>query len=286
MRDSDSSDSVFPVKLAALQMLSGTDLAENLERAAALIAQAAKQGARLVVLPEVFAQISERAAPEMGQREAKASELLGFLQAQARQHRMIIVGGTVPRAAPDGRSFAAVYVLGSEGELLGEYHKMHLFDAEVADGKGAYRESDSYCPGDAPLIVDTPIGRLGVTVCYGLRFPEMFRYIAQQGVDLLAVPAAFTKVTGLAHWQLLLRSRAVECQALIVGANQGGDHPNGRETSGGSAIVDAWGKVLASCEFGEQLVIADWDRPYQAQVRNRMPVIEHCRFSILPPEQT
>jgi len=270
-------------KVAAVQMLSGTSLQTNLDSAARLIELAAQQGAELVVLPEVFATISERESKALGEREKSSGFLQDFLSNQAKQNAVILVGGTVPVQADENRNFATVYVHDSYGDLLGIYRKVHLFDAKVTDKKGAYKESDSYAPGDKPLIVDTPIGRLGVAVCYDLRFPEMFRYMASEGMDLLAVPAAFTKVTGLAHWQALIKSRAIECQCAVVGANQGGDHENGRETSGQSSVVDHWGRVLADCDFGEQLVVADIDWADQKKCRDNMPVMQHLRFSISPP---
>jgi nitrilase len=281
------------LRVAAVQMVSGTDLYRNLASVKVLIKKAAGQGVQLLVLPEVFALISERDSEALGKKEREYGLLKTFLSEQAKQYGLVIVGGTVPVSVDDqalgtptsikSKNYATVYVLGDCGQLLGEYRKIHLFDAVVTDGKGAYKESDSYEPGDSSLIVDTPFGRLGVAVCYDLRFPEMFRYMAKQGMDILAVPAAFTKVTGLAHWQTLLKSRAIESQCVVIGANQGGDHDNGRETSGQSSIVDHWGRILAECEFGEQLVIADIDLSEQEKCRTNMPVLSHTRFGIEVP---
>jgi predicted amidohydrolase len=160
---------------------------------------------------------------------------------------------------------------------LGGYRKIHLFDARVDDTTATYRESDDYRPGAQSCVMDAAVGRVGVAVCYDLRFHSLFQAMLNVGVDVIVVPSAFTLSTGLAHWLPLLRARAIECQYLIVGANQGGDHAGGRQTSGGSAVIDAWGTVLAEAGFGEALVMAEWDATAQKTIRQRMPVREHRR---------
>jgi predicted amidohydrolase len=159
---------------------------------------------------------------------------------------------------------------------------IHLFYVDVNDAHGSYRESDTFIAGDKVLVIDTPLGRLGVAVCYDIRFQEMFRLMADQAVDLIAVPAAFTLLTGQAHWQALLRARAIENQCYIIGANQGGEHTKNRASSGGSVIIDGWGKVLDEAAMGESIVVADVDLQRLAEQRLAMPVSQHRRFDIVP----
>ncbi len=263
---------------AALQLVSSTDLEQNLATVSALAEEAAAAGARLLVLPESFALFGDRLAiRELAAREAESADLQQWLAALARRLQVTLIGGTVALASDDGRSWAVSYCVGPGGELLGSYRKVHLFDASVADTTARYRESDEYRPGTQASVIDVGWARVGLAVCYDLRFPALFQHMLDLGVDVIAIPSAFTRTTGLAHWLPLLRARAIECQCLIVGANQGGQHEGGRETSGGSAIVDAWGSVLAEAAFGDAVLVAEWDAQEQAQIRQRMPVTEHRR---------
>ena len=175
-------------------------------------------------------------------------------------------------------SYAASLAYDSDGVCRAEYHKIHLFDADVGDAQQQYRESDSYAPGDQPCVFHSPFGRIGVAVCYDLRFPELFRQMMDPGMDVLLVPAAFTRRTGLAHWLPLLRARAIENQIAVVAANQGGIHSRRRQTSGGSCIIDSWGTVLSEMGFGEGVALADIDLAEQQALRQRMPVMQHRRF--------
>ncbi len=277
----------MPHRLASLQMLSGPEPGPNLERASRLLAQAAEQGAQLVVLPENFAVFGGDTAG-CGRAEASNSgPLRQFLSEQARQHGLWIVAGTLPttclpdgRELQDGRVRAACLLFDDQGSEVARYDKIHLFDVDVADAQGRYRESDQFAPGDQVVVADTPFGRLGLAVCYDIRFPELFRCMFQQGVDLIAVPAAFTRVTGEAHWQALLRARAIENQVWVIGANQGGRHSDTRETSGGSCIIDPWGALVASMDKGEGVIVADMDPQQQRELRQKMPVHLHQRFMV------
>lgn len=271
------------MNVAAIQMVSGNRLEQNLQRAAHWINAASAAGARLIVLPESFALFGDSA--QLKSVASQAGYLRDWLAEQARRNRCVLVGGTVPVSSDDGRAWASCHVHDADGNLLATYRKIHLFDAAVADAKGRYCESADYRPGVEPCVVDTALGRLGVAVCYDLRFSAQFQWMREQGAEILAIPSAFTRTTGLAHWLLLLRARAVETQCLVVGANQGGIHSSQRSTSGGSAVVDGWGEVLAEAGFGEGLVCAQWDRDRQNAWRAAMPVMANARFTVIPPEQ-
>jgi nitrilase len=265
-------------RFAVIQMVSGNDLQANLDSAARLIKQAAEQGAQLLVLPETFALFSSRQQAQLGQQETFGEQRIrGFLRQQAKQYGLWIVGGTLPLAldAEESRVLAASFVINERGQEVARYDKIHLFDVEVEDKQGSYRESDTFLAGDHLTVVDTPFGRLGVAVCYDIRFPELFVAMRQQGADIIAVPAAFTRLTGQAHWLPLLKARAIENQCLILGANQGGIHSRSRSTSGGSVIVDSWGQVLAEAGLGETVVLAEADFSAQQKLRSNMPVVQH-----------
>jgi nitrilase len=263
-------------------MVSGDDLESNLASAERLIARAAEQGARLVVLPENFALFSSQLQLEQGLNEAFGAKVIRkFLSQQAKKHRIWLVGGTLP-LAPDVAAkqvWSSCFVVDDTGAERVRYDKVHLFDVDVSDGQGAYRESGTFKPGDNVVTVDTPLGRLGVAVCYDLRFPELFRQLFSAGAELVALPSAFTRATGNAHWLPLLRARAIENQCYMLGANQGGQHSAKRATSGGSVIIDSWGKVLAEAAYGEACVIADIDRDELLRQRQAMPIVEHRRLS-------
>lgn len=276
------------VRVAALQMVSTDKPEANLKVAARLIEDAAQSGAQLLVLPEAFALFISNEQRELGAREASGDRrVFDFLAGQAARHGVWLVGGTVPYLEPgETRPRAACRVFDASGNEATRYDKLHLFDVDVADGQGSYRESDTFTRGvlsDAAgiALVDTPFGRLGIAVCYDLRFPELFQVMRAHGADLIAVPSAFTRRTGLAHWLPLLRARAIETQCCVIGANQGGIHNARRETSGGSAIVNSWGEVLGEAAFGECCVIADVDLERQRLERVAMPVQQHRRFKIV-----
>jgi deaminated glutathione amidase len=275
--------------VAAVQMISGPNIETNLICAANLIARAADSGAQLIVLPEAFALFIALGQRELGLREAgEQPRIRNFLAEQASRHKVWIVGGTIPLTdkadlldANEKRPLAACLVFDSSGNEVARYNKMHLFDVDVADKQGSYRESDTYAHGNGVVTVATPFGRLGLAVCYDLRFAELFQLLRDDGAEIIALPSAFTRKTGLAHWLPLLRARAIETQCYVIGANQGGMHNAKRHTSGGSAIIDSWGEVCAEAGFGECIITAAIDREKIQRERAAMPVAQHRRFQII-----
>ena len=265
---------------AVVQMTSGPDVAANLEAAAAHLAAAAKAGAALTVLPENFACLPRREADRLAAAEADGhGPIQEFLSQQAVTHGMWIVGGTVPLSASPGRVKASCLVYDSAGARVARYDKIHLFDVAVPGGDEAYRESDSIAPGDTTVVIDSPVGRLGLAICYDLRFPELFRRLAADGMEVVALPSAFTVTTGRAHWEILVRARAVENLSWVLAAGQQGRHPHGRETWGHSMIVDPWGRVVASLPEGTGIVTARVDLGVMAGLRREFPVLTHRRLS-------
>ena len=265
------------MKVAALQMTSGLDVAANLESARELLAKAQACGATLAVLPENFAFMGladadkRRIAEDDGQGPVQ-----DFLAQSARRLGMWIVGGTVPlRGAGDGRVAAACLVYDCAGERRARDDKIHLFDIQVPERSESYRESATVAPGAAPVVVETPVGRLGLSVCYDVRFPELYRKLSANGAELLAVPSAFTEPTGRAHWETLLRARAIENLCWLVAPAQSGFHPNGRETYGDSMIVDHWGRVLDRLPRGRGCVTAEIDLERQRRDRRSFPSLTH-----------
>ena len=266
-------------KLAAVQMASGPQVAANLQEAARLIQQAARAGAQLVVLPENFAIMAQRDADRLNAAERDGQgPIQEFLAQQARHHRLWLVGGTIPLLANDPRRVRATCLLFNDrGERVARYDKIHLFDVKLDNGE-EYNESAAIEPGEQPVGADTPFGKLGLAVCYDLRFPELFRQLLDRGAHLFAVPSAFTVHTGRAHWEVLVRARAVENLAYVVAAAQGGYHLNGRETYGDSMIVNPWGEVLDRLSRGSGVVLADLDRHFFDQTRSRFPSVRHRRL--------
>lgn len=270
------------MSLAVIQMVSQDDVLANLAAAHRLLEQAAAGGARLAVLPENFAAMGRRDLATLGRAEAEGSgPILPWLRQTARDLQLWIVAGTIP-LPPDGQPSAKAHacslLIDAQGQRVARYDKLHLFDVDVADARGRYRESDDYAFGNRVVVADTPVGRLGLTVCYDLRFPELYSLLREAGAELISAPAAFTAVTGAAHWQVLLRARAIETQCYVLAAGQGGSHPGGRETFGHSAIIDPWGRLLAEEPVGEAVLLATPDAAEQAQIRQRMPVASHRRF--------
>ena len=269
--------------VAVIQMVSGEDIADNLVQARQLLEQAAAQGAQLVVLPENFAAFGRINAAQIASLEAQQQgPILPWLAQAARELGIWIVGGTVP-LLPEGQDqakpCASSLLFNEYGECVARYDKLHLFDAAVADGQARYQESAHFSAGQQCTVADTPVGRLGMTVCYDLRFPPLYGALREAGAELISVPSAFTAVTGAAHWQVLLRARAIETQCVILAANQGGAHSAGRETFGHSAIIDAWGTVLAELPTGAGYVSHAYPRIEQQKVRQQMPIWQHQRFS-------
>ncbi len=265
--------------VAALQLVSGPEVAANLRDAASLIRQAAERGAQLVVLPENFALMGLRETDKLAAREPEGEgPIQTFLATQAARHRLWLVGGTIPLlAGTDDKVRAACLVFDPQGRLAARYDKIHLFDVQVAESGESYRESATIEPGAEPVVVETPFGRLGLAVCYDLRFPELFRALLDRGMEILALPAAFTATTGRAHWEILLRARAIENLCYVIAAAQGGKHANGRETYGDSLIIDPWGTVLGRLPTGPGIVLAELDRERLHTLRRQFPAIQHRR---------
>ncbi len=270
------------MRVAAIQMNSGPDVTANLKLAERLIAAAAADGCRLVALPENFALMAEH-----GRDKARHAEQPGegpiqdFLAAVAAQHRTWIVAGSMPLVSPaidDERVYGACPVYDDSGVQRALYRKIHLFDVDLVDNGESYRESNSMYPGDEVVAVDTPAGRLGLTICYDLRFPELFRRLVDDGVTLFTVPAAFTAVTGKAHWHTLLRARAIENLAYVIAPGQYGRHPDNRSTFGHSLICDPWGRVLAERTEGNTFVAADIDPGLPARLRSEFPALSNRRL--------
>lgn len=270
------------MSLAVIQMVGQDDVPANLAAARRLLQEAAERGARLAVLPENFAAMGRRDQAALGRAEADGSgPILPWLKRTARDLRLWIVAGTIPLppdGRPEARAHACSLLVDEDGERAARYDKLHLFDVDVADSRGRYRESDDYAFGEQVVVAETPVGRLGLSVCYDLRFPELYTRLREAGAELISAPAAFTAVTGAAHWQVLTRARAIETQCYVLAAGQSGSHPGGRETFGHSAIIDPWGRVLAERSCGEAVLLAERDAAEQAAVRQRMPVARHRRF--------
>jgi len=270
------------MRVAAIQMNSGPDVSVNLELAERLIAEAAADDCRLVALPENFALMPERARDKARHAEEPGEgPIQSFLADTAARYRVWIVAGSMPQISPaidDERVFGACPVYDDSGVQRALYRKIHLFDVDLVDNGESYRESNSMYPGDDVVAVDTPAGRLGLTICYDLRFPELFRRLIDDGVTWFTVPAAFTVTTGTAHWHTLLRARAIENLAYVIAPGQYGRHPDNRSTFGHSLICDPWGRVLAEQAEGNAVVAADIDPGMPAKLRSEFPALSNRRL--------
>jgi nitrilase len=260
-------------RVAAVQMVSAGDVAANLAQATPLIDAAAAEGARLIVLPEYFGIVGARASDKVAARETDGDgPQQAFLAAAALRHRVWVVGGSVPLACADPiRVRSACLVYGPDGRRVARYDKIHLF--AFAQGDESYDETRTIEPGRETVAIELPCGRVGLSICYDLRFPELYRALGTP--SLILVPAAFTATTGAAHWHLLLRARAVENQCYVLAAAQGGLHPGGRRTYGHSTLVDPWGRVVAERPEGPGIVVGDVDPACLASVRAQLPALAH-----------
>jgi predicted amidohydrolase len=255
-------------------MNSGPDRAENLRTAAALIGEAADRGARFIGIPENFELMSS--AEEKRAQARPLEETLEPLRDLARRRGVTLLAGSCaerPKGATDERFFNTSALIGPSGELLARYRKLHLFDVELGDG-ATYHESQSVLPGSEVVMVDSEAGRVGLSVCYDLRFPELYREQSRRGAELLCVPSAFTLATGRDHWEVLLRARAIENQCFVLAPAQWGSHPGKRVTYGRSMIVDPWGTVLCCCPDGVGVAVAELDREAQQRIRKSLPALE------------
>ena len=266
--------------VAAIQLASGSNVSANLLETERLAEAAVKQGAQMIVLPENFAFIGRNCADTNALRERPGDgPLQTFLSQLATRLSAWIVGGTIPLEADHAAKWrAACIVYDERGRQVGRYDKQHLFDVNLVESDEQFVESESIEPGDDILVLDSPFGRLGIAVCYDLRFPELFRAMVDQKVEVIALPAAFTEITGRAHWETLVRARAIENLAYVIAAAQGGFHVASRQTYGHSVIVDPWGTKLAERQRGNGCVVAGIDREFQHTTRRNFPCLDHRRL--------
>ncbi len=268
-------------RAAVIQMASGQSVAANLDKARQQLIAAKEQGAVLALLPENFAVFGSHQLQVAGDAEVnRQGPLRQWMARQAKELGLWLVGGTIPcadKVVNPQRVRAACFVYDDQGLEVTRYDKIHLFDVAVGDAQGSYRESDNFETGDQSVVVDTPIGKLGLTTCYDLRFAELHLALVAKGAQVISNGAAFTSTTGAAHWQALLRARAIETQCYILAAAQGGQHGK-RETYGHSMIIDPWGKVLEEMQLGVGCSSAVIDLDYVEQVRQRMPIAQHRRL--------
>lgn len=266
------------VLLAAIQMTSKSSLDENLIEARKQVDEAAMQGAKIIVLPENFSLMGNHERDKLKVSEPDQNgRIQDFLSQTARANQVWLIGGTIPVQSRPGKVFAACLAYDESGRRVGRYDKIHLFDVALPGSEERYEESATIDPGENPLVLDTPYGRVGLSVCYDLRFPELYRNMAFHGMDIVVVPSAFTASTGAAHWEVLLRARAIENQCYVIASNQGGRHENGRQTYGHSMIIDPWGTILALLPDGPGVVLAEMDPRRLSEVRTNFPSLRHAR---------
>lgn len=267
------------MRFAAIQLSSQGDLSENLSIASGLVERASRAGAEVVLLPEAFAYLgADEGRRQVAEQLGKPSPLSEILSTWARIHSVhLIAGGMAELSEDQQRPYNSSVVFDNQGRIVDVYRKVHLFDVELPDGS-EYFESASTSPGDE-LVVTEILGRkVGLSICYDLRFPELFAELRKKGAEIVTVPAAFTRATGRAHWEVLLRARAVETQSWLVAAAQEGEHPGGRKTYGHTMIVDPWGKIVTEItEPGPGFIIAELDPERVVDVRKRMPLEHHRR---------
>lgn len=266
-------------RIAAIQMTSGPEVAPNLVSAGQLIAQAAAEGAKLIALPEYFPFIGASDEERLAAREKLGDgPIQNFLAQAAREHGVWIVGGSLPLESNDPTKLLnTCLVYNDHGEQVARYDKIHLF--AFRKGSEEYNEARTIQPGESVVAFDSPFGRIGLGICYDLRFPELFRQASGNGsrpLDLFILPAAFTETTGKAHWEVLLRARAIENLCYVMAPAQGGRHATGRMTHGNSMIIDPWGEVLARLDKEVGVIVADIDPNRIARVRSNLPALEHA----------
>jgi len=261
---------------AAIQLCAGSNKAANLDKAEAFVVEAARQAAQLVVLPEVFLSRGLR-SEERAAAEPIPGPSTERLSALARRLNIHLVAGSILEQTGGDRVFNTSVVFDARGELIGCYRKLHLFDVDIP-GHVSIRESETRAPSDRSVTVSTALGVLGLSVCYDLRFPELYRQLTRAGAEIITVPAAFTFPTGAAHWEILLRARAIENQVYVVAPDQIGKSPSGVVDFGNSMIIDPWGVPLARAADREMVIFAEIDRDYQERVRRELPCLTHVKL--------
>jgi nitrilase len=267
-------------RIAAVQMISGADVQANLCEAERLIGEAAGQGAQCVALPEYFCLMSPDETAKVRLREADGDgPLQDFLRDAARRHKVWLVGGTIPLVADDDAHVRnTTLVFDDQGKRVARYDKLHLFG--FTRGQESYNESRTIESGHEVVSFDAPWGRTGLVICYDLRFPELFRALGE--VNLVIMPAAFTETTGRAHWEVLLRARAIENQCYVLASAQGGEHPHGRRTFGHSMLIDPWGEIVACHQSGPGIAIGTLDVKRIHDIRESLPALKHRRRDVSP----
>ena len=266
--------------VAVIQMTSCANVLKNLKKIETLLALASSKQVKLVVLPENFAFMGLNEADKLAVAETYRNGPIQLaISEMAKKHRLWIVAGTIPIASDDpARCYASSLVFNAKGECVLRYDKMHLFDVQVSASE-SHKESNSTCAGTQLKVIDTPVGRVGLSVCYDVRFPEFYRQLREMGADILIVPAAFTFDTGKVHWHTLLKARAIENLSYVVAANQGGEHQNGRKTYGHSMIVSPWGNIESSCSESEvNIAIAGIDIEGMMRTRETFPCLNHRKL--------
>ncbi|MEH0743114.1 carbon-nitrogen hydrolase family protein [Vibrio cholerae] len=264
-------------RVALIQMTSGPNPQDNLAHIAKQVEAVAKAGAHLVVTPENALVFGQRADYHRHAEPLGDGPLQSALAAMAQQWGVWLVIGSMPIRTANGVTTTSV-VFDRTGRLVGHYDKLHMFDVDVADGHGRYRESETFTPGEEIVTLDTPFGHLGLSICYDVRFPQLYNELVRRGATLILVPAAFTAVTGQAHWEALLRARAIETQSWVLAVNQTGTHEGGRETWGHSMVISPWGEVVATLAREVDNLVVEIDIKQVASCRSAMPVGQHSRF--------
>jgi predicted amidohydrolase len=266
------------MRVAVVQMTSTDDVAGNLTAARSLVADAVERGAEWVALPENFAYLRREGAP-FPCAQALDGEIVGAVREMARRHGVWVLGGTFPEAAKDNLVFNTSVLVAPTGEVEAVYRKIHLFDVDLgAQGGGSFQESTSIAPGQEPVLAKTPFGAIGLSVCYDLRFPELYRGLTERGARFLAVPSAFAPQTGRDHWEVLLRARAIENQCFVVAPAQWGRHSADRSSHGRAMVVDPWGLVLGQAPDRPCAVVVDCDLAQQESIRRALPALQHRRL--------
>lgn len=274
------------IRVAAIQMVSKSDFDANMTSARKLLRQAKRKSVDMAVLPENFLTYGTRPALD----KSREVEFVETFAKMAKELDTWIVAGSFPlsysiegynrQSEKVDKPYATSVVFHPDGRVHEYYDKIHLFDADVSDTNRRYRESDDFSHGNRPVVFDSPWGRIGLAICYDLRFPELFLHFAQNSVSIILIPSAFTEATGRDHWEILLRARAIECQCFIVAPNQGGCHNEKLNTWGRSMVVDPWGNILSSLDKGEGVVVADLDLSMIQKICDRMPIASHRRLNV------
>lgn len=280
-------------KIAAIQMASGTNVSANLIEVSRQISSAVEAGAKLIVLPESFAIMSLKDSDQLKVAEDEGNgPIQNFLSEQAKKNGVWLIAGTVPiklnsdNENYDSKVYATCLVFNEKGEQVSRYDKIHLFDVHLEITGETYNESETLEAGKKAVVIETPFGKIGLAICFDLRFPELFRELVLQGAEIIVLPSAFTAITGKAHWEVLLRARAIENLCYVVASAQGGYHVNGRETHGDSMIVDPWGTILDHLPQGSGYAIADIDIENIHNIRNNFPVLQNRKISCNLPKES